>query len=326
MNKVLVILGPTATGKTDVGLKLAQKLNGELISCDSRQVYNGLDIGTGKEASDKSQESSIKKDKCFWEIDGVKIWMYDVCDPKKQFTVKDYVIHAEKIIEDIIERGKLPIIVGGTGFYLKALLEGIPNLEIPVNKKLRGELEKFSLEDLQEKLKKLSLEKWEQLNNSDKNNKRRLLRSIELLFMNPYINNNQVKITNNQKYDALKIGLTAPREVLNKRIDLRVISRIDQGMIEEAKNLHQNGLSFARMKELGLEYGMLAKLLKDEISENQLVNELSIKIHQYAKRQMTWFKFQKNITWFDITAKNWEQKMDKLVLKWYYKSNDNPQS
>ncbi|MDO8639029.1 MAG: tRNA (adenosine(37)-N6)-dimethylallyltransferase MiaA [Candidatus Daviesbacteria bacterium] len=320
MKKVLVILGPTATGKTDVALQLAQKYNGELVSCDSRQVYNGLDIGTGKEASSKYQVVCIKG-KGFWEINGIRIWMYDACDPKKQFTVKDYVKEASKVIEDILKRGKLPIIVGGTGFYLKALLEGIPNLDIPVNKKLRGELEKLSLGDLQKKLQELSPEKWEQLNSSDRNNSRRLLRSIELLSMYPYISNNQVTITNDQKYDVLRIGLRAPREILNKRIDLRLVSRIDQGMITEAKKLHQNGLTFIRMKELGLEYSMLARLLKGEISENQLIEQLSVKIHQYAKRQMTWFNLQKNISWFDITQDKWNQKVEKLIFKWYHKHN-----
>ncbi len=343
MKKVLVILGPTATGKTDVALKLAQKYNGELVSCDSRQAYIGLDIGTGKmpgnqlchsgeEQSDDARirswtsQDDIKKRKGFWEINGIKIWMYDVCDPKKQFTVKDYIEQASKIIEDILKRGKLSIIVGGTGFYLKALLEGLPNLEIPVNKKLRGELNKLSLEKLQNKLQKLSLEKWEQLNNSDRNNKRRLLRSIELLFMYGYTKRVESQESRVKDWDVLKIGLTVPREILNKRIDLRLVSRIDQGMIKEAKNLHKNGLTFKRMKELGLEYGMLAKLLKGEISKNQLVNQLSVKIHQYAKRQMTWFKLDKKVLWFDITDKNWIQKMEKLILKWYHRDNDNSQS
>lgn len=321
MKKVLVILGPTATGKTDIALRLAKKYHGELVSCDSRQVYTGLDIGTGKEASSKYKVLSIKG-KGFWEINGIKIWMYDVADPSTQFTVKDYVERANKVLENILKRNKLPIIVGGTGLYLKALLEGLPNLNIPIDEKLREELEKLSLEELQEKLKSLYPARWKNLNESDQKNPRRLLRSIELMSMYGYISKQQFSSTNYQKYNILKIGLTIPREILKKRIFARLISRIDQGLITEAKELYKKGLSLERMQELGLEYGMLAKLLEDEISEDQFIEQLSVKISQYAKRQITWFKKEKSILWFDITDKNWRLKLENQVQKWYYKHND----
>lgn len=318
MKKVLVILGPTATGKTDLALNQAQKFNGELVSCDSRQVYTGLDIGTGKEASSKWQVANSRKGKGNWIINGIKVWMYDVADPKTQFAVKDYVEKAEKVMEDIIKRNKLPIIVGGTGLYLKALLEGLPNLDIGIDEKLREELQLLSLKELQEKLQNLSTIKWESLNESDKQNPRRLLRSIELVSMYGYISTSDRRKVISNKYEVLKIGLTAPREILNKRIDNRLISRIDQGMIEEAKNLHKNGLSFKRMKELGLEYRMLAELLENKISGEQFIERIRIKIHQYAKRQMTWFNKDKNINWFDITEDSWLQKLEKMILEWYY--------
>ena len=148
MNKLLVILGPTATGKTDLALQLAGKFQGELVACDSRQVYKGLDIGTGKEPREKGK---VVKGKGFWEIDRAKIRMYDVADPKVQYTVADYVKEAAKAVEDISSRAKLPIIVGGTGFYLKALLLGLSNLSVPVDLKLRKQLEKLSVGELQEK-------------------------------------------------------------------------------------------------------------------------------------------------------------------------------
>lgn len=324
MKKVLVILGPTASGKTDIALEFAKKYNGELVSCDSRQVYVGLDIGTGKLPGGKwkVEDGRWKKGKGFWEINGIKVWMYDVADSKTQFTVKDYVVRAEKIITDIHQRGKLPIIVGGTGFYLKAILSGLPNLSISVDEKLRGELQELSLLELQEKLETLSPAKWKLLNDSDKQNPRRLTRSIELISMYGYMNANDKRKAISEKYEVLKIGLTAPREILNKRIDDRVISRISQGMIEEAINLHKNGLTFKRMKELGLEYGMLAELLEGKISEDQFTVQLSVKIHQYAKRQMTWFKNPSTssecIFWFDITENNWQKKLEKMILKWYY--------
>lgn len=319
MKKVLVILGPTATGKTDVALSLAKKYNGELVACDSRQVYKGLDIGTGK------MPGIVVSQESYWVINGIKIWMYDVADPKTRFTVKDYVEQAEKIVEDIIRRGKIPIIVGGTGLYLKGLLYGFPNLNIPVDESLRRELEKLSLKSLQKKLISLSPTHFLELSDSDKKNPRRLLRSVELISMNPYSNTVQSAKCKVQNWDVLKIGLTAPREVLKKRIFSRLVSRIDQGLIAEAEKLYKrsfssnkNGLTLKRMKELGLEYGMLAKLIEGEITQDQLIDQLFAKISQYAKRQMTWFKKEPEINWFDITKWGWEPKVEKMVTSWYH--------
>lgn len=158
---------------------------------------------------------------------------------------------------------------------------------------------------------------WEKLNESDRQNKRRLKRKIEQISLYPYMKKNQKLETESQKYDVLKIGLLAPRPVLNKRIDLRVDFRIDQGMVEEAENLYKKGLSLKRMRELGLEYGVLAELLEGKLDLNQLREKLKVKIHQYAKRQMTWFKKEKGIYWFDVTEDSWKEKVEKRVLDWY---------
>ncbi len=315
MKKVLVILGPTATGKTDLGLFLAKKFNGELVSCDSRQVYRGLDIGTGKEASKKLE---VKKQKCFWEIDGIKTWMYDVADPQTRYAVKDYVGAACRIIDEITQKGKLPIVVGGTGLYLRGLLDGFSNLAIPVDEKLRRKLQGLSLHELQKKLQELSPSRWEKMNDSDRSNPRRLLRSIELVIMYGFIDQ-QVKYRGlNQRFKILKIGLTVPREVLNSRIDLRLKARLDQGLVEEAKKLQAEGLSLERMKELGLEYSGLARLLGKEISREEMIKILSLKIHQYAKRQVTWFRKEQDVNWFDITKDNFALQVEKCVREWYY--------
>lgn len=314
MKKVLVILGLTATGKTDLALSLAKKYNGELVSADSRQVYKGLDLGTGKLPG---KEVKVKKGEGFWCLDGVKVWMYDVADPRERYTVKDYIDRAEKVIEDILNRGKLPIIVGGTGLYLKALLEGLPNLQIPSDEKLRGELQNLSLADLQKKLQLLSPIVWEKMNNSDRQNPRRLLRSIELATMNPYtkeIKNLKLKIKN---FDLFKIGLTAPRPFLREKIFRRLISRINQGMVEEAERLYKEGVSLRRMRELGLEYGALADLLEGKISKEEMTAVLAVKIAQFAKRQETWFKKEKDVSWFDITKKGWLHQVEKKVGLWY---------
>lgn len=299
MEKILVILGPTATGKTDLALMLAKKFNGELVACDSRQVYSCLDIGTGKLPS---KEVKYSKGEKFWIIDGIKVWMYDVVDPDKQYSVAAYVKDARVIIDDISNRAKLPIVVGGTGLYLRGLLDGFSNLVIPINAKLRDELSKLSLNELLEKLKKVDRRKWELLNESDRKNKRRLLRSIEVILMYPYKDKTQMQSLISQNYDILKIGLTAPRDVLYKKIDSRLDLRFSQGLIEEAKNLYKKGLSLERMKQLGLEYGVLADYMNGAITKDQLVDNLKIKIHQYAKRQLTWFKKEKDVNWFDITS------------------------
>jgi tRNA dimethylallyltransferase len=313
MNKLLVILGPTATGKTDLALDLAKKFNGELVAADSRQVYKGLDLGTGKLPG---VEAEVKKGDGFWEINGIKIWMYDVADPKEQFTVKDYTEQASRVVDEINKQGKLPIVVGGTGFYIQALLEGLPNLAVPTDEKLRGELQKLSLEELQKKLQSLSPTRWEKLNSSDRQNPRRLLRSIELTFMNPYRNTIKKSKVLSQKYEILKIGLTAPRQVLYDKIDRRLVLRTNQGMIEEAKSLLAEGVTLTRMKELGLEYGVLSDLLAGEINEDQFVKILGTKIHHFAKRQLTWFKKEQDINWFDITTPNYQSKVEKMVGSW----------
>lgn len=319
MKKVLVILGPTATGKTDLALALAAKFDGELVSCDSRQVYKDLDIGTGKKPSKKSTlwTDESKKLHGRWVIDGVSVWMYDVVSPEVRFTVKDYTEKATWVIKDVIRRGKLPIIVGGTGLYLKALTEGLPNLGVPVDEQLRRKLEVLPLKKLQERLQSLSPLRWIKMNNSDRQNKRRLLRAIELLIMHPYKNTIQNSKSMIQSYETLKIGLTAPRKVLNQRIDLRLILRIDQGLIEEGKKLQRKGLAFERMRELGLEYGMLAELLEGKISKEEFVRKLQIKIHQYAKRQMTWFRKERGVHWFDVSDAGLLPKVEKLVRSWY---------
>lgn len=315
MKKILVILGPTATGKTDVALFLADKFNGELVSCDSRQVYKYLDIGTGKLPS---QETVIKKGKGWWEINGIKVWMYDIVDAGRQYTVADYVKDAAKVIDDIVTKDKLPIIVGGTGLYLRALLEGLDNLQKPVDQDLRDKLGRLTLLQLQKKLQKLSLKGWENLNNSDRNNSRRLLRAIELLSMNPYMRTQRNKTGLNKKYRVLKIGLTAPRQELYKKVDLRVLKRLSAGMLGEAKDLFKKGVTIERMKSLGLEYGVLADFLVGKIkTQKDLTNILTGKIHGYVRRQLTWFKKEKDVLWFDVTGKNVSLKIEKTVHKWY---------
>lgn len=318
MSKLLVILGPTATGKTDLALFLAKKFNGEIISCDSRQVYKGLDIGTGKMPG---KFESLQLEDGRWNVDGVAIHMYDVVSPKIQYTVADYVTDAGGIVEDIHHRKKLAIVVGGTGLYLKALLYGLSSLSIPVDKKLRLQLNKLSVSELQERLKQNSIKKWHNLNYSDKHNPRRLVRIIEMLMVKPKKRLTQSSFKD-RSCDILKIGLTAPREVLYQRSDERALSRIKQGMVEEANRLKKMGLSLKRMRQLGLEYRCLADYLTGNIqSQADLISIMQGGIHRFIRRQLTWFKKEKDINWFNITDQDFSITMEKLVGKWYDNKN-----
>lgn len=324
MQKILIILGPTATGKTDIALGLAKKLNGELVACDSRQVYKSLDIGTGKMPTPSRHpepSSEVTKGEGFWEINGIKVWLYDVVSPEIQYSVFDYVNDAEKAIKGIQKRGKLPIIVGGTGLYLRGLLQGFENMKIPINEALRGEMEGLSVEELQGRLSSLSPIELENMNASDKVNPRRLIRKIEHVYMYPYIDKTRNAKNEIRNCDILKIGLTAPRLALNSRIDLRLDSRIDSGLISEGKKLLESGVSLERMRSLGLEYGVLADLLSGQINEEEFRNRLKIKIHQYAKRQMTFFKTDRDIKWFDIIVPDTARKVESEALNWYNQHN-----
>ncbi|MBI2018048.1 tRNA (adenosine(37)-N6)-dimethylallyltransferase MiaA [Candidatus Daviesbacteria bacterium] len=316
MEKLLIIIGPTATGKTDLALFLANKFQGELVSADSRQVYKGLDIGTGKAPS----TGNWKIEDGRWIVNGINIWMYDVVDPSKQYSAADYVQDAGQVIKDIVSRGKLPVIVGGTGLYIKVLLDGLSNLQVTPNLNLRRELADFSVIALQQKLQQLDPVRWDKLNLPDRQNKRRLVRAIEITI-------NTAKTRDWQglkkEFDIFAVGLTAPRNVLYKKVDVRVLSRIDQGMIEEADWLHSNGLSFERMRNLGLEYGVLADYLEGVVtSKDDLIKSLQGKIHAYIRRQLTWFKKFNDVFWFDISEKDFTRKVENAVGKWYHQTND----
>ncbi len=277
MKKVLVILGPTATGKSDIAVKLAKKFNGEVISADSRQIYTGLNIGTGK---------ITKK-----EMLGIPHHMLDIVSPKKVFTVSEWKNKTEKIIEDILSRRKLPIICGGTGMYIQSIVDNVVYPEVGPNKKLREKLEKKSLEALTEMLRKMDPERAETI---DTHNKVRLIRAIEIATELGRVPLPQFAVS---QYEFLQIGLKLPDETLKKKIQTRLISRIQKGMLREAKNLHTQGVSWKRMRELGLEYGRMADFLEKKISKIDMVSQLETDIWRYAKRQMTWFKRDQRIQW-----------------------------
>ncbi len=277
--KVIVILGPTAVGKSDLAVNIAKEINGEIISADSRQVYTGLDIGTGK-ITEK-------------EMLGVKHYLLDVVQPSDKFNVVDFKNLAEQAILTIHNNGKIPIVCGGTGFYIQNLIDNISLPEVSPDEVLRKQLEGKSTQELYEILSKLDLGF---ANKIDKNNKIKLIRAIEIskqIGKVPDISHGE------NKYNPLFIGLKIDSEELKERINKRLEKRIDQGMINEVENLYKNGLSFERMEELGLEYRYIARYLKKEIIFEEMKEKLKTEIWHYAKRQMTWFKRDKRITWFE---------------------------
>ena len=280
--KILVILGSTATGKSDLAVELAKKFNGEVISADSRQVYKGMDLGTGK---------IIKT-----EMKGVPHHMLDIVKPNSIFNVSKYKIKAQKIIADILKRGKPPIICGGTGFYIDAVVNNTTWPDVPPNIKLREKLEKKSCEQLMLLLKKLDKNCAKII---DSKNKIKIIRAIEIAESLGKV----PPAKHESLYDAIQIGLIAPDQVLKDRIKTRLIKRIDAGMLNEAKRLHRQGISWKRMESLGLEYRYMARYLTGKITLDQMINELNTKIWQYAKRQKTWFKRNKSIQWYQIGSK-----------------------
>jgi len=249
--------------------------------------------------------------------------MYDVIDPKKQYNVSDYVKDTNNVIKNITIRGKLPIIVGGTGLYLKALLGDLPDINIPVDKSLRQKLENLPKDKLQKKLRQIDINKWESMNESDRQNPRRLIRAIEISISSLRAPKGRGNLKTRllrrfaPRNDVLKIGLTAPREVLYKSVDARVISRMP-GMIAEAESLYEKGLTIKRMTELGLEYSVLADYLAGKITTKEnFVKILQYQIHGYVRRQQTWFKKEKDINWFNITDNNLYSRIENLVREWY---------
>jgi tRNA dimethylallyltransferase len=278
--KLIVIVGPTASGKSDLAVKIAKKINGEVISADSRQVYKGLNIGTGK---------ITKK-----EMKGVKHHLLDVCSPKKRFTVSDFIIRTNKTIVQIVRENKIPIVCGGTGFYIDALLGDKQIPAVAPNLKLRKQLEKKSVEELFKILKKLDPERAK---NIDAQNPRRLVRAIEICKAIGKVPSHFAKASRDKTYDVLKIGIKIEEKELKKRINKRIEKWFKMGLLKEVWNLHKKGLSWKRMGEIGLEYKIVSQYLQNKISKEEMVKRMQTETWQYAKRQLTWFKKDKNIIW-----------------------------
>jgi len=279
--RVVAIVGPTSSGKTALGIYLAQKLGGEVISADSRQVYKGLNIGTGK---------VTKK-----EMAGIPHHLLDVASPKCIFSADDFKKLGEQAIASIYRSKKIPIVVGGTGLYADVLLGRMTLPEVPPNPQLRKQLDTKSARQLFALLLKKDPERAK---NIEPTHKRRLVRALEIaeaLGRSPA--KSDAMHAAGSAYDVLWLGLNPPQKVLNKKIAERLHARLKAGMLTEAKKLHAGGLSYKRMEALGLEYRSLARFLQNKITHTEMVAELERAIPHYAKRQMRWFKRNPNIVW-----------------------------
>ena len=283
MNKILIICGPTGTGKTKLAFALAKKFNGELVSADSRQVYKGLDALTGK---DRSKE--------------IPIWLYDVIDVGQPFSAAHFAFLARRAIDDIHKRKKLPIVVGGTGLYLSALTSTIDTLGIPPNTKLREKLSSFSLDLLQVQLQHVDELRWLQMNQSDQKNPRRLIRAIEIA------KSGKISPQEVPRYDALWIGLTTTLRTLKQKISKRVRMRWDEAVGEVQKYLPPI-----------LGAGPLLAFLRGDSTKEEALREWVNVEYQYAKRQMTWFRKQKNIQWFNVRDEDFRRNVESSVAQWY---------
>jgi tRNA dimethylallyltransferase len=290
--KVIAIVGPTASGKTALSITLAERFGGEVISADSRQVYRGMDLGTGKVTTE--------------EMAGIPHYLLDIADPKTDtYTGADFVRDASTAITDITNRGHLPIIAGGTFFYLD-LLRGLrSSAPVPPNETLRAELELKTTEELSTQLTTLDPRRATTI---DHDNRRRLIRALEVVDALGHVPETTVA---DSPYDMLVLGIDVPVDILNERIHRRIIDRIDQGMIEEINTLHESGVSWERMASFGLEYRSIASYLQGQLTKDAMIEELAAKTRQFAKRQRLWLKHDKNIVWLTFPVD--EQKAVSIV-------------
>jgi tRNA dimethylallyltransferase len=316
--KLLIVCGPTATGKTSLAVTLAKRFDGELVSADSRQVYKQMDIGTGKDLPKNAKWQMTNAKWGYYEVDGIKLYGYDLVDPLEEFSVAHYTEIVQPILQDMWNRGKLPILVGGTGFYIKAIVDGIGTMHIPSDPSLRYELNTWSVEKLFEKLEILDSEKARSMNTSDKRNPARLIRAIEVVYWRRSPEGKKyIQSTPIEAPDTLFIGLTLPRAKLFEQIADRVVARIDQGIKEEIESLLIEDLSWEHQSMNAMGYREWQSFFEGTKTEHEVILEWIGDEQKYAKRQMTWFKKDKRIKWFDVNEKEYPENVVNLVNSWH---------
>lgn len=299
MKRALFIVGSTAIGKTNLAFKISKTFQSILISADSIQVYQGADIISGKDRS-------------------VETFLLDVILPHKSFSVREFIERISPLVEKAKKENKIPVIVGGTGFYIDALFGKIDTISIPPNKALREKLEKLNVRELQKELKKLSSERFHKMSNSDSNNKRRLIRAIEVARSTGSgqagSNLPEAKAVFIPQ-EVLMIGLKTSMENLRRRIIARVEKRIKMGALNEAKNLFREYKKLSQQIKSASGYKQMFEFLSGSTSFKEAKERWIISDYQYAKRQMTWFRRNKNIHWFDISERDFEAEVLELIKR-----------
>ncbi len=271
--ELITILGPTATGKTGLAVQLANQLSGEIISADSRQIYRGMDIGTGKDLDDYSINGN-----------NIPYHLIDILDPSEDYNVCRFQTDYQTAYHKIHEQGQLPILCGGTGLYLDSVLLNYRFEPIDANAELRENLESKSKDELANQLQALDSNLFENWNTDTK---RRIIRGIELAMESGTPETNS---TPNDLTKTCVLGVKYPREIIRERITTRLKYRLENGMIEEVETLRKNGLDKERLNYFGLEYKFIRRYLDDELTKDVLFELLNIAIHQFAKRQGSWFR------------------------------------
>ena len=299
--KAIAICGPTASGKTALSIELAKKINGEIVSCDSMQIYKYMNIGTAKPDAQ--------------EMQGIRHYLLDIVEPNERYSVADYKRDAKKAIKEIIEKGKVPIIVGGTGLYLDSLIYEIEyqNIEFDeeYRKKLEKQVEEIGLETLYEEAKKIDPEAIEKISSNDK---KRILRILEIYHATGKNKTEQEKESRKKEveYDYRVFAINWDREILYNRINKRVDIMIEQGLIEEVKEILKKYDEFPTAMQ-GLGYKEVVQYLKGEYTKEEMIEKLKMETRRYAKRQLTWFRKNKQTIWLD--GENGIQNNMKIILE-----------
>lgn len=315
--KLLVIAGPTSSGKSELAVKLAKKYNGEIISADSRQIYKGMDLGTGKIPGKWTRVFLHGRVKTLYLYKDISHHCIDFVNPKRRYSAALFQKQAQKAIADILRRGKLPILCGGTAHWIDAVVYNQQIPDVKPNLKLRAGLEKKSAADLYQQLKKLDPRRAKTI---DRFNKRRLIRALEIVvttgkpvpplgvILTPALSRGkELKKGNSSSlgtlglrmtpYDVCWIGINPSQQTLYKKIDKRLKQRLKAGLVKEVARLQRRGLSWKRLESFGLEYKFVSLYLQKKLAYQEMVSQLSVAIKHYSKRQMTWWKRNKEIKW-----------------------------
>jgi len=297
--ELLVVLGPTASGKSALGIALAQRFNGEIVSADSRQVYRRLDIGTAKVTPE--------------ERELVTHHLLDVADVQEVYTVAQFQQAANAAIDDIIARGRRPLLVGGSPHYIQAIIDNLDIPQVPPQPELRARLAQRPLADLVAQLEELDPQSAVSI---DRSNPRRVIRALEVCIVTGQAFSQQRRL-GTPRYQTLLLGIHWPREVLYRRIDERVDERMQQGMIQEVRDLLAQGIEHTRLDALGLEYRFISRWLRGEFaSEAEMVQRLKYAIHDFTRRQLVWYRREQRIIWIE-GGEDMLKEAEKLAAQFY---------